>query len=347
MNKPRIKAALLGSVVTGALLLTAACTATPTPAPSPSATPMPTAATGQKISYDAPFVKRIPFDAKYTQDCAEKGTVETVNYQAHSYVLEAEREGEEIIVDKSMLVYLPYGYTPDKQYDIVYLLHGTGDYQDFWLGDTPMGAATRNMLDNVISSGSSKPVIVVTPTYYSMTPDMQYEDLFDEPNADKWPMYFWQELRTDIIPLIESTYSTYAGGDISEASLQSTRDHRAFAGLSRGSMTTVNSGMMHCADLFSYIGSYSGIWADFEEFKKVLTTAPFADYDFKYWYNGNGSADFALENHEAFRDLVLAEMPDKFRDGENYAWISFTGGSHAFNCWLPHFYNSLLVFFQQ
>lgn len=58
--------------------------------------------------------------------------------------------------------------------------------------------------------------------------------------------------------------------NVSEENLQNTRDHRGFAGLSRGSKTTVNSGMMHCADLFAYIGSYSGAWADVEEFKKIL-----------------------------------------------------------------------------
>jgi enterochelin esterase-like enzyme len=38
-------------------------------------------------------------------------------------------------------------------------------------------------------------------------------------------------------------------------------------------------------------------------------------------------------------------MPDRFVDGENFAWISFKGGAHAYNCWLPDLYNSLLVFF--
>ena len=69
------------------------------------------------------------------------------------------------------------------------------------------------------------------------------------------------------------------------------------------------------------------------------------DLDIKFWYNGNGSSDFTVDRHEAFRDFCLNEMSDRFRDGENYAWICFPGGMHAFNCWLPHLYNSLLVFF--
>ena len=30
-----------------------------------------------------------------------------------------------------------------------------------------------------------------------------------------------------------------------------------------------------------------------------------------------------------------------------YCWICFKGGSHAYNCWLPHLYNSMLVFFKK
>lgn len=301
------------------------------------------------------FIKRLPIAQKYVVECEQKGTIETLSYNCHSYTLEAVTGEKDIMVDKSLCVYLPYGYDGSQQYDILYLMHGTGDFENYWIGeDSKMGGSTRNMLDNMIAAGTSKPVIIVTPTYYSPTEEMGFRDmttdeLFDaanDPYADEWPVYFWQELRNDIIPLVESTYSTYAGGDTSVENLQATRDHRGFAGLSRGSMTTVNSGMMHCADLFAYIGSYSGVWADFDEFKSILESDEYKDYDFKYWYNGNGSADFSLENHETFLKRALEEMPERFADGENVAWIVFKGGAHAYNCWLIDLYNSLLVFFK-
>jgi enterochelin esterase-like enzyme len=156
--------------------------------------------------------------------------------------------------------------------------------------------------------------------------------------ANVWPMYFWMEMRNEIMPLIESTYSVYS--DEPDA-----RDHRAFAGLSRGSMTAINSIMMHCLDQFAYIGNFSGVWCDFDQFKATLESDAYKDLDVKFWYNGNGTADFSLAHHEAFRDRCLAEMPDRFQDGVNYAWINFKGGAHAYNCWLPDLYNSLLVFF--
>ena len=75
----------------------------------------------------------------------------------------------------------------------------------------------------------------------------------------------------------------------------------------------------------------------------------YAEWRINTWavtYNGNGSKDFSLEDHEAFVARALAEMPDSFVDGENYSWVSFPGGEHAYNCWALDLYNCLLAFFR-
>ena len=63
-------------------------------------------------------------------------------------------------------------------------------------------------------------------------------------------------------------------------------------------------------------------------------------------YDANGTKDFALENHEEFVAQALEEMPDRFKDGENYAWVCFPGGEHAYNAWALSLYNCLLAFFR-
>ena len=315
--------------------------------------------------YEWSFIKKIPMKQKYTEEVEHHGTVEKLTYTTHSYALEAVASGSylkaaddndttpdvdrealcgdqtEFTMEKELYVYLPYGYDPAEKYDVVYALHGTDAMTDYWIGDNTMGLTTRKVLDRMIEVGECKPVIVVTPTYYSIPADKAefFPDFWEgDALANVWPMYFWMEMRNEIIPLIDSTYSTY--GSDADA-----RDHRAFAGLSRGSMTTVNSIMMHCLDQFAYFGAFSGIWCDFDAFKAALESDEYKDLDIKFWYNGNGSADFSLANHEAFRDRCLTEMADRFVDGENYAWINFKGGAHAYNCWLPDLYNALLVFF--
>lgn len=313
----------------------------------------------EEPSYPYDFVTKLrKSEELYAAASQTPGTVESMTYTCHSYALEAIEGRSDIMVDKTLYVYLPNGYDPSKQYDILYLMHGTGDKEGYWLttDGNNKGTSTLNLLDSMHDQGLCEDTIVVTPTYYSIPEGMDInismsgggdgglpED--SDPYADEWPMYFWQEIRNDIVPLVEAKYSTYAGGDVSEEAIIASRDHRAFAGLSRGSMTTVNSAMMHCLDYFAWIGCYSGVWADFDEFKSILE-GEFADYDVKYWYNGNGTDDFALENHQEFVTRALEEMPDRFKDGENYSFVLFEGGVHAYNAWIVDLYNSLLCFFK-
>ncbi len=280
------------------------------------------------------------------------GTVESLSYTCHAYAVEEADGTDDVMVDKTLNVYLPSDYDPARRYDVLYLLHGTGGMQDYWLGDGVSGTgdyhddATRRLLDAMHDRGLFGDVIIVSPTYYSV-PEGRIIDISfmgDDPYADLWPIHFWKELRNDIIPLVERAYPTYAAGDVDEKSLAAMRDHRGFAGLSRGSMTVINSGMMHCTDLFSYFGCFSGAWADFDAFKEALE-GEFAEYPVRFWYNGNGSKDFSLENHEQFVAQALEQMTDRFVDGENYAWVSFPGGEHAYNCWALDLYNCLLAFF--
>ena len=50
----------------------------------------------------------------------QAGTVEEVVYNTKAYATD-ERE-----VKKTAYVYLPYGYDSEKEYNILYLMHGTG-----------------------------------------------------------------------------------------------------------------------------------------------------------------------------------------------------------------------------
>ena len=63
--------------------------------------------------------------------------------------------------------------------------------------------------------------------------------------------HFRYELRRDLIPAVESAFSTWTEGDVSEENLVKTRSHRAFAGLSLGSMTTYRAAFYNNFALFS------------------------------------------------------------------------------------------------
>ncbi|WP_458458949.1 alpha/beta hydrolase [Pseudobutyrivibrio sp.] len=325
------------------------------------------AATSTDYQWD--FAKKNGDIDALKEECDEKGEVITIEYETPAYAIN-DLKGVDETLTKTMTVYLPYGYDENGQYNVLYLLHGTRGETDpametIWLEGW---SATRNILDNMIKEGMCEPTIVVCPTYYSemegyeMTEDdakalseklndeMIYADKAEDggevDNAQNiWPVYFGQELRNNIIPTAESQLATYAGHDVSEENLIATRDHRAFAGLSRGSMTVARSGMTDNTDLFAYFGMYSGAWQKPEAFEKAMIE-DFADYEIKFWYNGNGAGDFALENHKDFCEKVLSDIPDKFTDGQNYAFVKLRDGAHMFASWQADLYNSLLVFFK-
>ncbi len=315
-----------------------------------------------KVTYDIDFLYDIESETitNLQQECSEKGTVVTLDYTAPAYAVN-EILGQDLSVEKSVSVYLPYGYDESQQYDILYLLHGTGGDEKYWLLDEKTGIPTCNVLDNMIQQGICKPMIVAAPNFHSEIKGTDYklteeiiadyakkvDDSYLKVKNDVWPEFFQYELRNDIIPLVETAYSTYAGGDVSQENLIATRGHRAFAGLSRGSMAVARSGLMGNADMISYFGSFSGVWAKFDDFKAIFSeSGAFAQYPVRFWYNGNGTEDFSAEDHINFHNNVMAELSGKFVEGENYALIVKNGAAHAYENWIVDLYNFLLVSFK-
>ncbi len=292
---------------------------------------------------DAGFIKKIPMKPKYTEAVENKGTVEKLTYTCRAYALEDQNPGKEIMVEKDLYVYLPYGYSEEQSYNVIYLMHGGGEDEKYWLTEERMGKGTVALLDNINDKGDCEPTIIVTPTT-NLGRVLNEEDAPKDQRVEGH-MWFWKELRDDVIPLIETKYATFAKGDVSEENLKATREHRAFAGFSMGSITGF-SVIMHDLDIIAYLGSYSGAKTDAKAFAEALNAEGFKELPFKFWYNGNGNKDIAYEEHRDFCRDVLEMMPERFTDGVNYCWIEFKGGTHAYNCWLPDLYNCMKVFFR-
>lgn len=137
-------------------------------------------------------------------------------------------------------VYLPPGYTADRRYPVLYLLHGIGGDQHEWLAV----ASPNIVLDNLIADGKAQPMIIVMPNGRAMPDDRAVGDPF---TAEKVAAFgrFEQDLLEHLIPAIEQRYSTATD-----------RRNRALAGLSMGGGQTLNFGFAHL-DKFAWIGAFS------------------------------------------------------------------------------------------
>jgi len=235
---------------------TPAPTATPVPTKKPTATPKPT-------NTPTPTIPLVTFersrtysdntyqnmDSYYVNNTkAAKGTVVTFTYDTKNHLKE-----DDTVYQKSALVYLPAGYDEndtETRYNILYLMHGGGDTPKWFLGSDGKSSRISRMLDNMIEKGDIEPLIVCAVSYYN-----DYSN-----DATKNCLNFHYELMNDLIPVLETTYHTYAE-DITPESLAASRSHRAFGGFSMGAAATW-SVFEHCLNEFSYFLPMSGdCWA--------------------------------------------------------------------------------------
>jgi enterochelin esterase-like enzyme len=150
------------------------------------------------------------------------------------------------------LVYTPPDYDAQTsvRYPVLYLQHGGGEDETGW---TKQGHANF-ILDNLIASRSSRPMIVVMANGYARRAGVPVPSLAGKPFGSPEMMKAMQEMAAAfeddvtqaLIPFIDSHFRTLTD-----------RDHRAMAGLSMGGMQTFQVTFDHL-ELFSYIGGFSG-----------------------------------------------------------------------------------------
>ena len=137
-------------------------------------------------------------------------------------------------------VYLPEGYaTSEKDYPVLYLLHGSGDDETGWL---TKGKA-KAILDSLITNNLCQQMIVVMPNGY-----LEQTGKYYTPESRLWMESTFEENFSQLIAWTEAHFRTFTD-----------KQHRAIAGLSMGGFHT-----MHTAALlnqsFDYVGIFSALY---------------------------------------------------------------------------------------
>lgn len=146
-------------------------------------------------------------------------------------------EAKTVGTTRKMNVYTPPGYSKDKKYPVLYLMHGIGGDETEW----QRFAHPNVLLDNLIADGKAVPMIVVMPNGRAQKDDRASGGFGSAPAFAA----FEQDLLKDVIPAIEGRYS-----------VQADREHRALAGLSMGGGQALNFGLGHL-DTFAWVGAFS------------------------------------------------------------------------------------------
>jgi enterochelin esterase-like enzyme len=176
---------------------------------------------------DVPAFPEPPTGFNAKREGIPHGQLEMVTYESKS-----------VGATRKMQVYTPPGYSKEKKYPVLYLLHGIGGDETEW----QRYAKPDVLLDNLIADGKATPMIVVMPNGRAQKSDRAEGDVFRSAPAFA---AFEQDLLKDVIPTIESRYS-----------VQADREHRALAGLSMGGGQALNFGLAHL-DTFAWVGAFS------------------------------------------------------------------------------------------
>ena len=261
----------------------------------------------ERNSISADALQAIPEEYK---DAAEHpGTLNRLVYETwESFTYEAHTQR----LTKEAWVYLPYGYSEEQQYNVFYLSHGGWSNETTIMGTDQNPTYFKNVIDHAIEDGKMQPMILVFPTYNNTSES----DSGDYSLALQLTDQFHQELVNDLIPTVESRYSTYAE-DVTPESLKASRSHRGFGGFSMGSVNT-GCTFRYCLDYFRYFMPMSGSYtADGDFMEEIVREQGYGPEDF-FIFAASGTEDLPTA-HSGTRSKQWKMPPEESSvpDGQN------------------------------
>ena len=250
------------------------------------------------------------------------------NYQVqnvpHGNIIETWYHSNRLGMNRRMQVYTPPFYdTANRNYPVLYLLHGSGGDENAWV---ELGNVAR-IMDNLIAKGKAEPMIVVMPNGnpgMEAAPGETSKNLAYRPTmSNNLPGFrngAYEESFPEIVNFIDAKYRT-----IPKTS------HRAIAGLSMGGFHSKVISANY-PGLFDYVGLFSAgfpltedsipAYADMEQKVKVQI-----DKGLKLYWVGCGIDD-KFKIHDKSRDFVV-QMKDY---GANAIFYSSPKG-HVWSNW--------------
>lgn len=297
-----------------------------TKTPKPTETPFQTVAPGQTLKpatetsapktwIDDDTVVPSGFDKK--QAGVTYGEVQTITY--YSFISEAQRKA---------IVILPPNYDANKEYPVAYLLHGIGGNEGEWLGGSP-----ANIIGNMIAEGTAKEMIMVLPNQVVNLPGETIPSNTMDPRRFAMFDRIVEELKTSLMPFIETNYSVKPG-----------RDNRAVCGLSMGGREAIHVGIDLIED-FAYMGAFEpaiGVLPYATEaglFTEQTLTIPEEYRPISMFMIQKGDYDTTVgENPKIYSEVLKA-------NGVDHLYYTVPNG-HDFTAWRNGLYNFARRIFQ-
>ena len=288
-----------------------------------------------------PFIRKLTeVPAVLSVPACAHGTMQTFHYPLREGEIVPGPHGTKLPEDRrmrDMIVYLPAGYDPEEQYDVLILVPGAGHNVHSWIKGIHRinNQITRitgaELLDRMIESGVIPPMIVVAAEYYlSGTP----EDIAAP---------FEKDLRERVLPFLAANYSTYASFD-GDGNFVPAPEHFGYIAASFGAM--IGWQMLPAAtDLFSYWSLLSGAFQNDEALAAYINSDVDASRPIHWLYAGDGMLAQGWQPY-MHRIEFLDESCACLETDLNLCFLAVDKGGHAFPAWDIGLINSLQVFYR-
>ena len=238
----------------------------------------------------------------------------------HGKIETAEYDSTTVGIKRKAKVYTPPGYSSDKKYPVLYLLHGIGGDENEWA----RGGAPGVILDNLYADKKATPMIVVMPNGRA-SKDLTGRD----PIPKQSPAFaaFEKDLLTDLIPYVEKNWS-----------VKSDRESRAVAGLSMGGGQSLNFGLGNL-DTFAWVGGFSSA-PNTRRPADLLKDPAEAAKKLRLLYVACGDKDGLLRISKGVHDMLdEKKVPHIYR--------VIPDGKHDFKVWKSDLYHFAQLLFRE
>ncbi len=250
--------------------------------------------------------------------------VQYAEFQKHTYF--SSTAGR----DTNVNVLLPCDYSEDKKYPVLYILHGFYD-NEYWMARSVVNLSV--IYGNLLADGKAEEMIIVLP-YIFCDKNMPFCTGMDLANCLAYDNFI-NDLTTDLMPFIESSFSVRTG-----------RENTAITGFSMGGRESLFIGFER-PDLFGYVGA-------------VCPAPGLVEIPGSPMHPGQMSADemafaddtpYAVLVSSSDVDGVVGSSPDDYRrimtdnEVEFLSHVMKTTG-HDHSSVKPHLYNYLQLLFR-
>ena len=230
-------------------------------------------------------------------------------------------------MERGYCILLPDGYSSEKKYPVLYLLHGIFGNEYSFSQDS--GNKIKEIVGNMAADGLIEETIVVCPNMYAAT-DPGQQPGFDAESCLPYDNFI-NDLVNDLMPYIDSEYSVLTG-----------RDNTYLAGFSMGGRETIYITLKK-PELFGYVCAISaapGIVATTDKF--MTHPGQMEEDEVKF------AEDAVIPNVFIVccgtRDSVVGTYPKSYHElleanGSQHIWYEINGADHDNNAIKSGLYN--------